>query len=262
MAYLINAVEVTSAFVAFEVLLNGGPLMRVLDEPDGNWMQKGNALLVLGDNEIELSVRPLTGMAQMHAQASIALKIYEGPYGGHPGDAGLIDEARWSQGASPIGGTDFQTVHKKSITSSAATGGWRWETATPYTDADRQTLVSQVLALHATLVAGDYDAFAALNVVRDTELARSLDVRLDTLIETDRMMLDPIMQEADWQVAPLYPTSLEVHQRAGGRLVEVTGPNKSAPIIASAACESIAFPLTFSNLKPLAPHAGGWMVTR
>lgn len=260
--YLIHAVEVKSLYVAFEVLLNEGKLMRILDAPDGNFTQKGNAFLVHGKNQIRLSVRPLEGQPEIDPRASIEMKIFEGPYGGHPGEAGKLDEFSWAQGANPISTSDFRTIHQKEIPTRAAMGPWSWEDATPYTPGDRAALEAITTAVHATLVAKDYDAFAALNVVRDKELATALDVDLRTLLETDRMMLDSLMQQDDWQVEPLDVSALEIHERSGGRLVEVTGPNKSGPIVAGAAGETIEFPLTFSNLQARPPIAGGWTITR
>ncbi len=255
--YLINAVEVTSNEVAFEVYLNGGRVMRVLDEADGNWMQKGNAFLVQGENEIAINVRPLAGHEDVSPEASVELKIYEGPFGGHPGDAGKVHEFNWYQAATPVKAQSFHTIHQKPFPSRAAQTRWSWEDAAAFAPADRDAIVAVVTALHATLVAKDYDAFAALNVTRDAELAKALDVNPKTLVESDRMMLQSLMDQEDWEVLPLEVDGLEMHPTAGGRLVEVTGANKTSPIVATGAGEQVDFPLTLSNLSDL-----GWTITR
>lgn len=255
--HLINAFEVSNDQVSFEIYLNDGRLMRVLDEPDGTWMQKGNALLVQGDNELKVAVRPAAGQPEIDPRAMIELKIFEGPFGIHPGEDGKVHEFTWSQAANPVRASDFKVIHQKTFASRAAQTRWSWEDAVPYTSADKTAILDIVTALHATLVARDYDAFAALNVVRDTELAQALDVKLTSLIKSDRLLLDSLMQQDDWAVEPLDLNALDVHDRAQGRLVEVTGPNKAGPIIAGAAGEQVEMPLTFSNLPDI-----GWTITR
>ncbi len=255
--YLINAVEISNSQVAVEVLLNDGRLMRVLDEPEGNWVQKGNALLVQGDNEVKLSVRPLPDAVEIDPRATVELKIFEGPFGGHPGEIGKVHEFTWSQAGAPVSGSGFRLIHQKKFPTRAAQGRWGWEDATPFTAADESTIVAIVAALHTTLVARDYGAFAALNAVRDAELATALDVSLQTLVNSDRQMLEALMQKDDWQVQPLDQSALEMHESARGRLVEVTGPNKSGPLVAGTTLEQMDFPLTFSNLPDI-----GWTVTR
>lgn len=255
MSYVINAIEVSNDHIGFEVMLNGGRLIRVTNEPEGEWAQKGNVLLVPGDNELVVAVCPPDGAEAVDPRARFGLKMFEGAHGKHPGEAGKVHEFVWDQATRPVSAGGFREIHRKMFKSTAGVNRWAWLDAIPYNPADDSAILQHVTAVHAALSAKDLNGYLALNATRDAELATALDVPVRKIQQSDVDTLGVFMGLDDWTV-DMSP-SMEFHPGARGKLVEVTGPNKSAPIVANAEGREIAFPLTYTHLPNV-----GWTLIR
>ena len=84
---------------------------------------------------------------------------------------------------------------------------------------------------------------------RDAELAHAFDVAMSEIVSQEKQAMEPFFSQSDWRVDDLVVSELELHPRAGGRLVEVTGPGRRPALRGSAVDEQIELELTVSHLE-------------
>lgn len=259
----IVAAETRCNGVAVELIFNGAAIVREFVFSGNMLMNKLNPWIVEGPNQLEVRVAAAAGQPSPGADAHLALAVYEGPHGTHPGPGGKLTELTWSQAAQPLAGEGFQQLKMLEFKTRAATPRWRWLDALPYSDADRPAIVARLMELHAALAASDFDAVAALTRLRDEELALALDVSLDRWVALERQSVASLFQAKNWQLQDVDASELEFHPRAGGKLVEVTRRGMQPPLVGVADGEAISFRYTFCHLAPPdSEQPGQWSVIR
>ncbi|MFV8755984.1 hypothetical protein ACNOYE_35985 [Nannocystaceae bacterium ST9] len=103
-------------------------------------------------------------------------------------------------------------------------GRWSWEDAPPFPLDARTTevVLAYVRDLHAALAAGSVDVLLAESQIKFDEVAPVYDMQPADAHERIRHAWQGLTSHADWQLAPLDETNLELRLRCDGRLVEPT----------------------------------------
>ncbi len=255
--YTIVVVELRSEQVAYEAVLNGGVVVRSLELPDTITQTKLNPMIIEEEsNLLEVSVAPLSGGDELDPRAKLELRVHEGAHGKHPGDGGKLLEYQWSQSSAPLAGGGFQSLVQQPIKPQARHGRWLWQDADAFSEADRPAIEALLTRFQDACAAGDLDGVMALLEKRDEELARALDVGVGRVVAAERSAINPFFEQTDWQLERCTPDELELHPRAGGRLVELTRSGRAPVVQGSAADELLQIGLTVSHIE------GAWTIIR
>lgn len=251
--YILSAIEIRSELLICEVLLNGGLVHRDMKGVRAVTQTKLNQWIVAGDNRLEVALAPLHGEV-MDPGAKFYLQIIEGEHGREPA---VTYGYRWDPVASPVVGAGLTTVLAVDRPFLASDGPWEWERAQPYTDADRPAIEALVARVHAAFVARDAAALVALTTVRNQEMDRAFGLDPANADAVFLRFYQEQLRPPSFRTDPLDPSTLLLHPRSGGRLVEVTDPAMGPPVRGRDDEQESPFPMTVSHLDTT-----GWTIVR
>lgn len=254
--YKIIVLEVACGGLWAETLLNGAPVVRVVDGARKMIQAKGNPWVVEGPNWLQARLGFPQGQDSVGAGAEFRLLAFEIEHGDPAAVRDVLTSYEWDAEDQPIEEPGLQLVLERQIAPTQTHGRWAWEDAAPYRDGDRPAVEALVQQVHQALSNRDLATMQGLMALKHEELARGLDVSAAELEQDSAEGLQTAFTEDDWLVAPLDPTLLVLEPTAGGRLVNVYGPQMSAPVRASVFQEALDVKMTVSHL------AQGWTIVR
>jgi hypothetical protein len=227
--YKIVAAEVKSEGLRYELLLNGGAVLREQDPAQRAAMAKLNPYVLSAQNRLEVAIAPPLEEDTPGLGASLQVIVLEGEHGKAPPPEGRLLEWAWSPSDTPVSGPGFTPVLQFDLPTTVDHGQWAWQRAVPYTDADRLAVEALASRFRSAVVARDAGGVLALTTLRTADMSRALDVPEAELTRLQSDGLADLFGAQDFQVSLFDTRSLVLRPRAGGRLVEVTYPVPPPP---------------------------------
>jgi hypothetical protein len=230
--------------------------------------EKINPLLIVGENSVAVSLglSPWSGAGTGTAtkqspsssepppQPAFALRVQRGSKGTDPGEAGILLRFDWMSGQTPLRGRQLSPVFDQTF--QVAELPWAppaW-TGAPSLQLDRQALDLAVRHYADSLRNRDFDGALRLSRLKFEELARSMDLSIDGLIQSFRGYLESLAAAPDWSILVAPEPQFKLEGRS--RLVRVTAPDGGAPITAVSRGQGVPFDVTLSFIN------GSWCIVR
>ncbi|MCC6522965.1 MAG: hypothetical protein IT373_09910 [Polyangiaceae bacterium] len=259
--YTVYNLEVQASGLVVEVELGGA---RVYFEGRGGQrftQKKLNPWLLDGQNVLEARLGAPEAQAGGRRAAAAEryfrtrlIRLRAGQDWPEPEDELFTYE--WNPAKAPLPDEGMVTVLEHELALGPVHGRWAWQDARPYTDADRPDVLALVGAVHQALAARELEGVLARFAVQNDEVARALGGTKAELAGDLREFLASLFASEDWRMAPLAPETLGLVPSAGGKLVEVVGPDGGAPLVGRGGEGELELGLTVSRL------AAGWTIVR
>jgi hypothetical protein len=244
--YRVVAAEVRAEGVAFELRLNGATCYRDRGGEAADHVAKLNPWVVDGENVFAVTVALPPG-ASPDGGGRLMVRVLEAEHGYEPGPEALLLEWIWDPRAAPAEVAPVVVVERP-LRFAQSHGRWQWQDAAAYGDAERPLVEALVGEVHAAVARRDLDRLADLYAVSDAELDRALDLPPGfQLVARTTGWLETLSQD-DLAVEPLDPAALVLVPRAGGRLVDVLGPDGGPPVRATGGGRRLDLDLTVSRV--------------
>ncbi len=217
-------VDVACQDVRLQALVNGYLCYRARDDGRRLAQVKVNSFVLEGKNDLEVIVR------QTGPEPWCEIRLLLGQHEVADEEPTDLLYYRWYAEEQPIAREHDTTVLRHRWSMRRAFGRWAWESATPYLDADRPAVEALLVELQRALDRRDLEGYLDRFDVKNEELARSTEQAPADLRKTHRGLMEWAMA-IPGMTARLPPLSeLELTASAGGRLVEVTQRDGTAPL--------------------------------
>ncbi len=224
-------IEVFCAGVRAHVAFNGWHAYRTFEPGRRVAQQKINPWMFEGKNELEVSL----GLFEEGATApapSFELKLYKVEHGKRTSDDDVMVHYRYTPDeAPPLARDALVTVFSHELSIGRAFGRWGWQDARPYMPSDRADVEALVAAFHDALARADVAAAIGMLRIKLDELSLALDIERAELGAGQAEYLATWLAAPDWRMEPLDPARLVLESTAGGRLLDVKGPGRTAPLV-------------------------------
>lgn len=183
-----------------------------------------NAWLLEGENLLEVALARIPGatsepMFDIHLQKIVKQDEEE-----------TLLYYQWTPGESPLPDEGPAVVLRHRMNVARAFGRWQWQDARPFHPSDRPDIEAVVGAFHRAASLRDKRAMVALLDLKLEEVGRSRGRPHDLMRERQEVYFSSFVDEPDFALAPLDPGALSLTLHAGGRVVEVRGPEGASPI--------------------------------
>lgn len=223
------AVDVTCNDVVADVLVNDWLAYRAHTDPRRVAEQKINAFVFEGNNEIRVVLRRSPTAREGH-KPEFELRLLRADHGDQENPPELLLHFCWDAELLPLEDDAPVEVFRHDWSLARGFGRWGWQDAVPYMPPDRPAIEALVTEAHKALARHDLDAYAGLNAHKAEELARSKRLPMSEIVGDLRAFFGTLMNMDGFIVWPVDVHELELTSSAGGRLVQVTRPDGSAPL--------------------------------
>lgn len=254
--YKIIVIEVATAGLWSEALLNGVPVVRIRDGAQRVIQAKGNPWVIEGVNWLQVRLGFPAEQDGVGAGAELDVAAFEIEHGNPAAVPAPLATWSWDPDELPIEEPGLHMALERQIAPQQTHGRWRWEDAEPFDAADRPAVEALARQLHEALERRDVAEVNRLMAIKHDELGRGLDVPPAELEQDSAAGLQAAFAADDWRLEPLGAERLVLEPTASGRLVNVFGPEGGAPIRATVFDEPLDVKMTVSHL------ADGWSIVR
>jgi hypothetical protein len=155
---------------------------------------------------------------------------------------------RWSAKESPLSPEGLTPVFSHPLRMGRAFGRWQWQDARPYAPSDRAAIEQLVTTFYWAFARKDVDGVLGLLDLKLAELERAFSIAPGGTLQKQRERLQAIFQRDGWTALPFDPGALVLQPSAGGRLVDVWGPDGEGPIHATTPENGFTFELVVSRI--------------
>lgn len=255
-SYQVVVLELITKDVWAEVWLNGTPALRFPTGEQVRIQQKANPWIVEGPNWIQARLGYPREQDGLGPKPTYEFRVFEVEWGNPDGERKILAIFDWDPEGHPIEEPGLRMVYEQQFSPEQTHGRWSWEDATPYQDGDRPKIESLAGDLHQAFARQDVPTITGMMTTKLSELGRGLDLPAAEMTQNTGEALEAGFEQDDWVLGPFDPAELVVEPTAGGKLVNVFGPDGGPPVRATMSGEVVEVGMTVSHL------AQGWTIVR
>jgi hypothetical protein len=252
MPLLMFVLEIQSEGVRTKAVLNDIQVYERVSGKSGMAQAKLDPWIIEGSNRIQVFAALAVGGG---GTPRLGLSLLVGPHGRQPAKSA---ESKWDPAGKPLQKDRFTLVWEHEFTPERAFGRWAWQDAAPSNlpADDRAGIVALVEEVRGAVQKGNAARLRELFRLRDSEMARALDIPEAEMSEEMNAMFQALCQAPDRKIEPIDPGALVMTPGAGGRIIAVQTAGGGPPVKVSMGEGEMDLPMSVSRI------GGRWTIVR
>lgn len=249
---LMFVIEIQSEGVRTKVVLNDIQVYERVSGKSGMAQAKLDPWIIEGPNRLQVFAAAAEGG---RGAPRLELSLLVGPQGQLPEK---LAESHWDPAGKPLPADGFALVWEHEFTPQRAFGRWAWQDAAPssLSAEDRAGIVALLQEVHGAFQKGNTALLEELFALRNSEMARALDVPEAELSEEWNGMVEAFCTEPDRKLEPLDAGGLVMTRQANGRLIVLTTAKGGPPLKGSIGEGELELSMSVSRI------GGRWTIVR